>query len=205
MLTIDTATTSVNTLQDYLHNAIAPRPIGLVSTINKEGHVNLSPFSYFNLFSINPPICIFSPTRKIPDNTTKHTLENIKEVGECVINVVTYSMVEQISKASYSYPKNVNEFIEAGLTPIASELVRPPRVLESPIQLECTLEQIIELGNQAGAGNLVIVHIRKIHINESVLDSTGKIDPTQLDLIARLGGDWYTRVTQQSLFSLKRG
>jgi flavin reductase (DIM6/NTAB) family NADH-FMN oxidoreductase RutF len=205
MLTIDTATTNAATLQDYLHDAIAPRPIGLVSTVDNAGNVNLSPFSYFNLFSINPPICIFSPTRRIPENTTKHTLENIKEVAECVINVVTFNMVEQISKASNNYPKNVNEFVEAGLTPIASELVRPPRVLESPIQLECTVEQIIELGTEAGAGNLVIAHIRKIHINESVLDSTGKIDPTQLDLIARLGGDWYTRVTQQSLFSLKRG
>ena len=161
MLTIDTATTSVNTLQDYLHDAIAPRPIGLVSTINKEGHVNLSPFSYFNLFSINPPICIFSPSRRVRDNTTKHTLENLKEVPECVINIVNYAMVQQVSLSSCEYPKDINEFTKAGFTQIPSDMVAPPRVAESPIQLECTVAQIIALGEKAGAGNLVLAEIKK--------------------------------------------
>ena len=146
MLTINTSDISPLELQGYLQSAIAPRPICLASTIDKEGQVNLSPFSYFNLFSMNPPICIFSPSRRVRDNTTKHTLENLKEVPECVINIVNYAMVQQVSLSSCEYPKDINEFTKAGFTQIPSDLVAPPRVAESPIQLECNVAQIIALG-----------------------------------------------------------
>ena len=204
MLTINTSDISPLELQGYLQSAIAPRPICLASTINKEGQVNLSPFSYFNLFSMNPPICIFSPSRRVRDNTTKHTLENLKEVPECVINIVNYSMVQQVSLSSCEYPKNINEFTKAGFTQIPSDLVAPPRVAESPIQLECTVAQIIALGEKAGAGNLVLAEIKKIHIAESVLNANNKIDQAKLDLVARLGGDWYARINEQNLFEVTK-
>jgi flavin reductase (DIM6/NTAB) family NADH-FMN oxidoreductase RutF len=204
MLTINTSDISPLELQGYLQSAIAPRPICLASTIDKEGQVNLSPFSYFNLFSMNPPICIFSPSRRVRDNTTKHTLENLKEVPECVINIVNYSMVQQVSLSSCEYPKNVNEFTKAGFTQIPSDIVAPPRVAESPIQLECTVAQIIALGEKAGAGNLVLAEIKKIHIAESVLNAQNKIDQAKLDLVARLGGDWYARINEQNLFEVTK-
>jgi flavin reductase (DIM6/NTAB) family NADH-FMN oxidoreductase RutF len=204
MLTINTSDISPLELQGYLQSAIAPRPICLASTIDKEGQVNLSPFSYFNLFSMNPPICIFSPSRRVRDNTTKHTLENLKEVPECVINIVNYSMVQQVSLSSCEYPKNINEFTKAGFTQIPSDLVAPPRVAESPIQLECTVAQIIALGEKAGAGNLVLAEIKKIHIAESVLNANNKIDQAKLDLVARLGGDWYARINEQNLFEVTK-
>jgi flavin reductase (DIM6/NTAB) family NADH-FMN oxidoreductase RutF len=204
MLTINTSDISPLELQGYLQSAIAPRPICLASTIDKEGQVNLSPFSYFNLFSMNPPICIFSPSRRVRDNTTKHTLENLKEVPECVINIVNYSMVQQVSLSSCEYPKNINEFAKAGFTQIPSDLVAPPRVAESPIQLECTVAQIIALGEKAGAGNLVLAEIKKIHIAESVLNANNKIDQAKLDLVARLGGDWYARINEQNLFEVTK-
>jgi flavin reductase (DIM6/NTAB) family NADH-FMN oxidoreductase RutF len=204
MLTINTSDISPLELQGYLQSAIAPRPICLASTIDKAGQVNLSPFSYFNLFSMNPPICIFSPSRRVRDNTTKHTLENLKEVPECVINIVNYAMVGQVSLSSCEYSKEVNEFTKAGFTQIPSDLVVPPRVAESPIQLECTVAQIIALGEKAGAGNLVLAEIKRIHIAESVLNANKKIDQAKLDLVARLGGDWYARINEQNLFEVTK-
>jgi len=204
MLTINTSDISPLELQGYLQSAIAPRPICLASTIDKEGQVNLSPFSYFNLFSMNPPICIFSPSRRVRDNTTKHTLENLKEVPECVINIVNYAMVQQVLLSSCEYPKDINEFTKAGFTQIPSDMVAPPRVAESPIQLECTVAQIIALGEKAGAGNLVLAEIKKIHIAESVLNAQNKIDQAKLDLVARLGGDWYARINEQNLFEVTK-
>lgn len=204
MLTINTSDISPLELQGYLQSAIAPRPICLASTIDKAGQVNLSPFSYFNLFSMNPPICIFSPSRRVRDNTTKHTLENLKEVPECVINIVNYAMVGQVSLSSCEYSKEVNEFTKAGFTQIPSDLVAPPRVAESPIQLECTVAQIIALGEKAGAGNLVLAEIKRIHIAESVLNANKKIDQAKLDLVARLGGDWYARINEQNLFEVTK-
>lgn len=204
MLTINTSDISPLELQGYLQSAIAPRPICLASTIDKVGQVNLSPFSYFNLFSMNPPICIFSPSRRVRDNTTKHTLENLKEVPECVINIVNYAMVGQVSLSSCEYSKDVNEFTKAGFTQIPSDLVAPPRVAESPIQLECTVAQIIALGEKAGAGNLVLAEIKRIHIAESVLNANNKIDQAKLDLVARLGGDWYARINEQNLFEVTK-
>lgn len=204
MLTLDTEKLSTQEIQQYLQSAIAPRPICFASTIDLEGNVNLSPFSFFNLFSMNPPICIFSPSRRVRDNTTKHTLENVKLVPECVINIVNYDMVQQVSLSSCDYPKGTNEFIKAGFTPLASELVRPPRVAESPIQLECIVQELISLGEKAGAGNLVLAEIKRIHINNNVLDDNGHIDQIKLDLVARLGGDWYARITEDSIFKVEK-
>jgi len=204
MLTLKTSDLTVPELHTYLQYAIAPRPICFASTIDKDGNVNLSPFSFFNLFGSNPPTCVFSPSRRVRDNTTKHTLENIKEVPECVINIVTYDMVQQTSLASVEYPKGVNEFIKSGFTPIASELVRPPRVAESPVQFECIVNEVKPLGDGPGAGNLIIAEIKLIHINESVLDTDGKIDQQKLDLVARLGGDWYARINKENLFKVAK-
>jgi len=200
MLTLKTSDLSPVEIQSYLNSAIAPRPICFASTVDKEGNINLSPFSYFNLFSVNPPVCVFSPSRRVRDNTTKHTLENLKEVPECVINIVNYDMVQQVSLASVEYEKGVNEFIKSGLTPLPSDLVKPPRVAESFVQLECLVKDIIALGDGPGAGNLVIAEIKLIHINEGVLNSSGKIDQHKMDHVARLGGDWYCRVTPDNLF-----
>jgi flavin reductase (DIM6/NTAB) family NADH-FMN oxidoreductase RutF len=204
MVTFETDQLSTQEIQKYLQYAIAPRPICFASTIDLEGNVNLSPFSFFNLFSMNPPICIFSPSRRVRDNTTKHTLENIKQVPECVINIVNYDMVQQTSLASCEYPKGTNEFIKAGFTPLPSELVKPPRVAESPIQLECIVQEVITLGENAGAGNLVLALIKKIHISEAVMDSHNNIDQAKLDLVARLGGDWYARITEENLFKVEK-
>lgn len=204
MLTLNTENLSTQEIQQYLQYAIAPRPICFASTIDLEGNVNLSPFSFFNLFSMNPPICIFSPSRRVRDNTTKHTLENIKLVPECVINIVNYDMVQQVSLASCDYPKGTNEFIKSGFTQLASELVGPPRVAESPIQLECIVQEVISLGEKAGAGNLVLAEIKRIHIQDDVLDANGNIDQVKLDLVARLGGDWYARITSDNLFKVEK-
>ena len=204
MLTINTADLKPAELQNYLQYAIAPRPICFVSTIDKQGNVNLSPFSFFNIFSINPPVCVFSPSRRVRDNTTKHSLENILEVPECVINIVNYDMVQQTSLASVEYPKGVNEFVKAGFTQVPSELVKPPRVAESPVQMECLIRQVIPLGVNAGAGNLVLTEIKRIHINEDILDESGKIDQAKIDLVARLGGDWYCRVGIENLFEVEK-
>ena len=191
-------------LQSYLQHAVAPRPICFASTIDKAGHVNLSPFSFFNLFSTHPPICVFSPSRRVRDNTTKHTLQNILEVPECVINIVNYDMVQQTSLASVEYPKGVNEFIKAGFTQLPSAYVKPPRLAESPVQFECAVQQVIPLGQEGGAGNLVLAEIKLIHIKEEILDEKGRIDQKKIDHVARLGGDWYCRVTENNLFKVAK-
>jgi flavin reductase (DIM6/NTAB) family NADH-FMN oxidoreductase RutF len=202
--TIDASSLTPAEMQAYLHYAIAPRPICFVSTIDKNGKVNLSPFSFFNVFSINPPICVFSPTSRARDNTTKHTLENILEVPECVINVVNYDMVQQTYLTSMDYKKGVNEFAKAGFTELASDTVKPPRVAESTVQLECAVNDVISLGKNGGAGNLVIAEVKRIHISEAILDANDKIDPHKIDLVARLGGDWYCRVTGENLFKISK-
>ena len=204
MITLKTSTLTPAELQDYLLYCIAPRPICFASTVDKAGNVNLSPFSYFNLFSTNPPICIFSPARRIRNNTIKHTLENIQEIPECVINIVNYNMVQQTSLASTDYPKGTNEFLKAGFTELKSELVRPPRVAQAPVQLECIVKEVITLGQNAGAGNLILAEIKLIHIKEEILDESGKIDQEKIDLVARLGGDWYCRITKENLFKVQK-
>jgi flavin reductase (DIM6/NTAB) family NADH-FMN oxidoreductase RutF len=204
MLTIKISDLSPVEVQAYLNAAVAPRPICFASTVDKMGNVNLSPFSYFNLFSVNPPVCVFSPSRRVRDNTTKHTLENLHEVPECVINIVNYDMVQQVSLSSVEYAKGINEFIKAGFTMLPSELVKPPRVAESPVQFECVVKDIIHLGSAAGAGNLVIAEIKLMHINEGILNIEGKIDQQKIDHVARLGGDWYCRVTPDNLFKVAK-
>jgi len=204
MKTLDVDALSVKDLHYYLHHLIAPRPIALVSTVDLEGRVNLSPFSFFNLFSTNPPVCVFSPSRRVRDNTTKHTVENLREVPECVIHMVSYKMVQQTSLASSEYPKGVNEFVKAGFTALPSDVVRPPRVAESPVQMECRVKDIISLGDGPGAGNLVLAQIIKIHIKNDVLNAAGLIDQEKLDLVARLGGDWYARMSAANLFQVPK-
>lgn len=204
MITLKSSELTAAELQNYLQYAIAPRPICLASTIDVEGNVNLSPFSFFNMFSINPPICVFSPSRRVRDNTTKHTLENITLVPECVINIVNYDMVQQTSLSSVEYPKGTDEFVKSGLTPVESVLVKPPRVAESPVQLECIIKNIIPLGEAAGSGNMVIADVKLIHINPTILDANQKIDQEKIDLVARLGGDWYCRVTKENLFKVTK-
>jgi flavin reductase (DIM6/NTAB) family NADH-FMN oxidoreductase RutF len=191
-------------VQNYLQHAIAPRPICFASTIDKEGNVNLSPFSFFNMFSSNPPIVAFSPARRVRDNTTKHTLQNVIDVPEVVINIVDYNIVQQMSLSSCEYPKGTNEFEKAGFTQEKSTLVKPPMVKESKIKLECKVNQIIELGTQGGAGNMVIAEVLMMHIDESILNAENKIDQTKLDLVARLGGNWYTRVNASTLFEVEK-
>lgn len=193
MLTLNINNLSVLERQNYLQHAVTPRPICFASTIDKAGNVNLSPFSFFNLFSLNPPICVFSPSRRARDNTTKHTLQNILEVPEVVINMVNYDMVHQASLASVEYPKGVNEFIKAGFTQLPSQMVKPPRVAQSPIQMECTVNRVIPLADTPGAGNLVLAQVVLLHLSEHILDEEGKIDQQKTDLVARLGGDWYCR------------
>ncbi|MBP6373627.1 MAG: flavin reductase family protein [Flavobacterium sp.] len=193
MLSINPHDLSTAQLQAYLQCAVAPRPIAFASTINAKGQPNLSPFSFFNVFSANPPILIFSPARRVRDNSIKHTLMNVQELQEVVINVVDYAMVQQMSLASTEYAEGVNEFVKAGFTPIPSMLVKPYRVQEAPVQFECKVNQVIALGNQGGAGNLVICEVLKMHISEAILDDKGAIVQEKLDLVARLGGNWYSR------------
>lgn len=204
MLTINVSELSPAQLQNYMQYAIAPRPICFATTIDALGNINLSPFSFFNMFSTNPPVCVFSPARRVRDNTTKHTLENILEVPECVINIVNYDMVQQMSLSSTEYAKGVNEFEKAGFTMQDSLQVKPPRVREAPVQMECVVTQVIPLGDQAGAGNLILAEVKLIHIREDVLDESGKIDQKKMDLVARLGGDWYCRVTPENLFKVAK-
>jgi flavin reductase (DIM6/NTAB) family NADH-FMN oxidoreductase RutF len=194
----------VQVLQKYLQNAIAPRPICFASTVDAAGNPNLAPFSFFNLFSSNPPIAVFSPAYSGRTGAPKDTLLNVREVPECVINMVNYEMVQQMSLASSPFPRGVNEFEKAAFTPLASELVRPPRVKESPVQLECKVIEIKELGNNGGAGNLVICEIVRIHISESVLNAEQQIDTRKIDLVARMGDNWYVRATGPALFEVQK-
>lgn len=190
--------------QFYLQHIIAPRPVCFASTIDKEGTVNLSPFSFFNMFSSNPPIVIFSPARRVRDNTTKHTLENVMEVPEVVINICTYEMVQQVSLASCEFPKGTNEFIKAGFTPEPATLVRPPMVKESKAKMECKVVEIKPLGTEGGAGNLVICEVIRMHIDESLLDENKKPDQRKIHHIARLGGNWYCKVDETNLFEVEK-
>lgn len=200
MLSLNLKDLSPADVQNYLQHAIAPRPVCFASTIDKAGNVNLSPFSFFNLFSSNPPIVIFSPARRVRDNTTKHSLQNVSEVPEVVINIVDYDMVQQVSLASCDFPKEVNEFTKAGFTEQKATMVSPPMVKESKIKLECRVQEIKPLGAEGGAGNLVICEVLCMHIDESILDENKKIDQRKMHHIARLGGDWYCRVDQDNLF-----
>lgn len=187
-------------LHQYMLGAIAPRPICFASTMDREGNANLSPFSFFNAFGSNPPTLIFSPSRRIRDNTTKHTLTNIYETMEVVINVVCYNMVQQASLASCDYPKEVDEFIKAGFTKLPSEKVKPWRVAESPVQMECRVKQVIETGTKGGAGNLVICEILAMHVSDSILNENQQIDPHKIDLVARMGFDNYCRASGDAVF-----
>ena len=195
---------SIPEIQTILQGAVAPRPIAFVSSVDQAGNVNLSPFSFFNLFSMNPPILIFSPSRRVRDNSTKHTLQNVLEVPEVVIHIVGHDLVEQLSLASTEYKKGVNEFQKAGLTEVKSELVAPPRVKEAPIAMECKVIEVKPLGTEGGAGNLVICEVVSIHLREDILDEKGVLDPRKINQVARLGGNWYSQVTQESLFQIPK-
>ena len=190
--------------QYYLQHAIAPRPICFASTVSKEGRVNLSPFSFFNMFSSNPPVVIFSPARRVRNNTIKHTLQNVMEVPEVVINIVTYDMVQQTSLASCEYAAGVNEFIKAGFTEEKASRVQPPMVKESKIKLECKVLEIKPLGTEGGAGNLVICEVLVMHIDDSLLSADKKMDQRKINHVARLGGDWYCKVDENSLFTVPK-
>ncbi|WPR73816.1 flavin reductase family protein [Algoriphagus sp. NG3] len=196
----------LSTLEFYglLQGAVAPRPIAFVSTIDKEGNVNLSPFSFFNLFSSDPPILIFSPLRRMRDNTTKHTLQNVLEVPEAVIHVVHFGMVEQMSLASAEYDKGVNEFEKAGFTPVNCNEIKPPRIKEAHVAFECRVNEVKSLGESGGAGNLVICEVLAAHVRREILDEKGVIDPKKLDAVARLGGNWYSRANGASLFQIPK-
>jgi flavin reductase (DIM6/NTAB) family NADH-FMN oxidoreductase RutF len=204
MVSLDPKELSVPILHQYLLGSIGPRPIAFASTVDKEGNRNLAPFSFFNVFSANPPILIFSPARSGRTNTPKDTHNNVKEVAEVVINVVTYDMVHQMSLASSPFEAGVDEFEKAGFTPVASDTIRPFRVKESPVQLECKVLEVKELGENGGAGNLVICEVLKIHISESVLDQKGMIDQEKIDLVSRMGGNWYCRANGESLFEVDK-
>ncbi len=204
MLTIDTTETKNPKLHHYLLGSVGPRPICFASTIDKEGVRNLAPFSFFNVFSSNPPIAVFSPARSGRTGQQKDTYNNVKEVPEVVINIVDYSMVHQMSLASSPYTPNEDEFIKSGLTAVESEVVKPWRVKESPVQMECKVNDVIELGEGGGAGNLIVCEILKIHIEESILDENQAIDQKKIDLVARMGGDWYCRADENSMFEIKK-
>ncbi len=205
MLSLDPKELKVSLLHSYLLHAVAPRPIAFASTIDPNGNVNLSPFSFFNVFSANPPVLIFSPARSGRTGKTKNTFDNVKEVPEVVVNVVNYALVHQASLTSAEYEKGINEFVKAGLTEIPSVKIKPPRVRESPVQLECKVINIIELGQNGGAGNLVICEIVMIHIDEKIIDpQTQMIDQQKIDLVSRLGGDWYGRASGNALFKIAK-
>jgi len=202
--TIDPQDVKTAEVHALLLGAIAPRPIAFASTTDLEGNVNLSPFSFFNVFSAKPPILVFSPARRVRDNTSKHTLENVLATKEVVINIANYEIVEQMSLASTEYDRGINEFVKSGLTPEASVLVAPPRVQEAPVSFECKVNDVISLGPEGGAGNLVICEVLLIHINEAILDENGKIDPYKLDAVARMGGDYYLRANGDCIFELPK-
>lgn len=191
-------------LQTIMQTAVSPRPIALASTVDKDGNINLSPFSFFNMFSTVPPILIFSPSRRVRDNTTKHTLENVSEVPEVVIGTVNFPIVQQISLASTEYGDGVNEFIKSGLTMKDADLVKPKLIAECPVNFECQVLEIKSLGDQGGAGNLVICEVKKIHIREEYLNAEGNLDQAKLDMVARLGGNWYSRNNENNLFEVPK-
>ena len=202
--TIDPQDLTTREVHKILLNAVTPRPIALASTIDKNGNVNLSPFSYFNVFSAAPPILVFSPANRVTDNSRKDTLENILETKEVVINLVDFSLVEPTSLSSVYYERGIDEFLKSGLTKIISEKVLPPRVSESPISFECKVNEVISLGNNGGAGNLIISEIVMIHINKQLLTLNGDIDPLKLNLVARMGGNYYLNVKSENLFEIQK-
>ncbi len=204
MLSLDPKELAIPKLHGYMLSAIAPRPICFASTVDKDGRVNLSPYSFFNAFGSNPTTLIFSPARRVRDNTTKHTLENVQETMEVCINVVSHDMVEQMSLSSTEYDKGVNEFVKAGFTELASEVIKAPRVKESPVQFECKVREVVETGTEGGAGNLIICEIVRLHINEAVLDEEGKIDQHKIKLVGRLGKDWYVSAFGDALFEIEK-
>jgi flavin reductase (DIM6/NTAB) family NADH-FMN oxidoreductase RutF len=204
MLTLDPKDLPIPKLHGYLLGAVGPRPIAFASTIDENGVNNLSPFSFFNVFSAAPPILIFSPARNGRTNTTKDTYNNVKAIPEVVINIVNYDILHQMSLSSSPYAPGVDEFVKAGLTPIASETIRPMRVQEAPVQFECKVNQVIELGDQGGAGNLVICEVTKIHIHEEILGEDGMIDQHKINLVARMGGNWYCHANEASMFEVAK-
>lgn len=201
---IDPSKSTVPHVHRILQGAVAPRPIAFASTVDESGNPNLSPFSFFNVFGANPPTLVFSPSRRGRDNTTKHTLDNLREVPEVVINMVNFAIVQQMSLASTEYPKGVNEFVKSGLTAIESERIKPFRVKEAPVQFECKVLDIIETGDKGGAGNLVICDVVLIHVDDDILDEKGSIDPNKIDLVGRHGGDYYCRASGDSLFVVEK-
>lgn len=203
-MTIDPKEIPLTKLVGYLQGAISPRPIAFVSSVDQSGTVNLSPFSFFNLFSLHPPILIFSPSRRVRDNTIKHTLENVMEVPEVTINMVNYGMVEQASLASCEFPKGVNEFVKAGFTEVASAKVKPPRVGESLASFECKVNQVIPLGAEGGAGNLVVCEILLAHFKDEIFDADGRINPWKMDAVARMGNDYYCRAAGENIFEVPK-
>ena len=204
MLTINPKEVSVAVLHGYLQSSIAPRPIAFASTIDKNGNVNLSPFSFFNVFGTNPPTLIFSPNRRVRDGSQKHTLENVLERDEVVINMVDFAMVEQMSLASCEYEKGINEFVKGGFTEEPSIMVKPPRVKESKAAFECKVKQVVQMSQEGGSPNLVICEVVLAHFSEDILDENGKIDQTKTDWVARLGGDWYVRASGDALFEVAK-
>ncbi|TAH43511.1 MAG: flavin reductase family protein [Bacteroidetes bacterium] len=204
MLKVIPGEVKTSVFHSYMLGSIAPRPIAFASTIDKNGNRNLAPFSFFNAFGSKPPIIVFSPARRVRDNTIKHTLENIQETGEVVINVVNYEMVQQMSLASTEYPKGVDEFIKSGFTPIKSEIVKPFRIKESPVQMECKVLEVKAMGLEGGAANLIICEILIMHIDENILNTENKIDPNKIDLVARMGENYYCRASGSSIFEVTK-
>jgi len=204
MKKIDPKKVSLGELHGLLLGAVCPRPIAFVSTIDGKGNINLSPFSFFNAFSVNPPVLVFSPSRRGRDNTTKHSYDNVVEVPECVVSIVNYDMVQQTSLSSTEYAQGVNEYIKSGLTQVPSERVKPPRVGESPVSFECLVKNIVPLGEGGGSGNLVISEIILIHINENILNENGQIEPSLIDTVGRMGGNYYTRANGESLLQVPK-
>lgn len=204
MTSIDPKSVSTAHFHSVLLTAVAPRPIAFASTVDENGNVNLSPFSFFNAFSANPPILVFSPARRVRDNTTKHTLENVLKVPEVVINIVNYPIVEQMSLASTEYGEGVNEFVKAGFTEVASERIKPPRVKESPVAFECKVLEVKSMGDHGGAGNLIICEVVMAHVQDHLLTDDQKIDPTKLELVARMGGNWYTKTNSETMFEIPK-
>ena len=204
MLTIDPKTEKTSLVHKYILGAVAPRPIAFASTLDSDGNLNLSPFSFFNAFSANPPILIFSPARRVRGNTTKHTLGNVIETKEVVIGIVTAEMAQQVSLSSCDFEKGVNEFEKAGFTAVKADLVTPYLIKESPVNFECKMNKVIALGKEGGAGNLVICEVLKIHIDEAILDADENIDPLKLNALSRLGGNWYGKATKDSLFQMEK-
>jgi flavin reductase (DIM6/NTAB) family NADH-FMN oxidoreductase RutF len=202
--TIDIQSGETAGLYQYLSAAVTPRPIAFVSTIDSEGNENLSPFSFFNVFSINPPILVFSPVRRVRNNTSKHTLDNVYQVKECVISLVTEEIAQQVSLASCDFDKGTNEFEKAGFTAIKSDLISPTRIKESPINFECKVNEIITLGKEGGAGSLVLCEVLKMHIDDSILDENNAIDPFKLNIVSRLGANWYGKTNKDSLYEISK-